>query len=100
MPIQPWKHCRPGYDAGSDAVTGTKAITTKLRYVTRVVASTVNAGAPGVNYALVTGKARSTPSATFDAYVWKPTATGNCTLIAATAAVTVDWIVEGTPGLP
>jgi hypothetical protein len=82
-----------GYKAarGVAAVTGSLAVTTGL---TSIVAATATLNED----AALTG---TVVSATFSAgtltiKVWKPTASGDCTPIAATAAKSVCWTAVGT----
>lgn len=80
--------------SGSAKVTGSvKNIPTGLSSVRQVQASIDN-GATAHNF-WVSAVISQTPGAV-DLYVWQPTAANNTTPIAATTAVTVRWIADGS----
>ena len=82
-------------NSGSESVTGSKlGIASGLTLVEHVVVSIDN-GATATNF-WVTARVTPTNFATFDIFVWKPTAAGNNTPIAATTPVVVKWWCTGT----
>ena len=84
---------------GTQAVTGTATVVTGLSTVIAVVA-TAQTDPDGVGLAEVSatvGDQAGTPAAgSVILKCWKVTGTGDATLIAATAAKTVNWIAIGT----
>ena len=78
---------------GEAAVTGTADVDTGLATVVAVVASLKSD--PSVD-ALWASAASSSTAGHIDLKVWKPTASDNCTPIAATAEKSVEWIAIGT----
>ena len=82
-------------NSGSLTVTGSATgISSGLSQVTQVVASIDNGSTPTNFWA--TSRINPTDSSTFDVFVWKPTAAGNTTPIAATTPVVIRWWVTGT----
>jgi len=81
-------------DAGTGTLgSGTATITSKLSTVTHVGCTLDVAGAP----ALTTSQFSWTASGgTITVYGWKPTGSGDTTLIAATDADTFSWYAIGT----
>lgn len=80
--------------SGNLSVTGSKTgIATGLTTVTNATAS-INNGATATNF-WVTCRPSPTVTGGIDIYVWKPTAAGDNTPIAATTAVTVHWTASG-----
>lgn len=82
---------------GVSAVTGTLAITTGLATV--VAVSAVLAEDAALTGTLVTATIPAQAggdAGKFTAKVWKPTAAGDCTPVAADAAKSVSWIAIGT----
>jgi hypothetical protein len=76
---------------GNESVTGSKTgIDTGLDEVAQVLASIDN-GSTATNF-WVTATIHPSDKSQIDLYVWKPTAAGNTTPIAATTAVTVRWL--------
>jgi hypothetical protein len=89
--------CRDGRKIarGVIAVTGSEAdIDTGLAEVEDVVVSIRAFAAPGLDVALATW-ATGSASGQISLYCWKPTAANDCTLIAATTAVDVEWLAVG-----
>jgi hypothetical protein len=89
--------CRDGRKIarGVTAVTGSATnLATGLAEVEDVVISIKRSAAPGVDVALATW-ALGAAAGQINLYCWKPTATNDCTLIAATAAVDVEWLAIG-----
>jgi len=81
---------------GVTSVTGSETdLDTGLAQVEDVVVSIKQSAAPGLDIALVTW-ALGTASGQINLYCWKPTAVADCTLIAATVAVDVEWIAIGS----
>lgn len=80
---------RQKLDSGSQAVVGSATITTALSKVDRVIAGISN-GAVATN--LWVTAIPSPVVGSIIVRVWKPTAAGDTTPIAATASVTVNWI--------
>jgi len=78
---------------GEAAVTGTADVDTGLSTVVAVIASLKSD--PSVD-ALWASAASSSTAGHIDLKVWKPTASDNCTPIAATAEKSVEWIAIGT----
>ena len=82
-------------DSGNVIVTGSKLNNhTSLTKITQIVASVSTSGVPNA-YTLSVDISPNN-QATFDLYVFQPTAAGVTTPIAATAAVLVRWIATGT----
>lgn len=82
-------------NTGAETVTGSKTgIASGLSSVSRVIASIDN-GAVATNLT-VTARVTPTDASKIDLYVWKPTAAGDTTPIAATSPVSVHWWVSGT----
>lgn len=66
--------------------------------LTTVVAATLTlqkATAPGVGTCLVTIDNTDFATGQLDVYAWKPTASGDCTLIASTGTESFEWIAVG-----
>lgn len=81
---------------GVTSVTGSEIdLDTGLAEVEDVVVSIKRSTAPGLEVALATW-ALGTAVGQINLYCWKPTAVADCTLIAATAAVDVEWIAIGS----
>jgi len=92
------ENCRDGKKIarGLTSVTGSSInIATGLKAVEDVVVCIKASSAPGVNFSLATWAAGAA-AGQINLYVWKPTAANDCTLIAATAAVDVEWIAIGS----
>jgi len=89
--------CRDGRKIarGVTAVTGSVTdLATGLDEVEDVIVSIKRSAAPGVDVALVTW-ALGAAAGQISLYCWKPTSSADCTLIAATTAVDVEWIAIG-----
>ena len=83
------------FASGNLQITGSKTgISTGLTTVQNVTAS-INNGATPTNV-WVTATITPSNKSTIDIYVWKPTAAGDTTPIAATSPVTVHWTATGT----
>jgi hypothetical protein len=83
--------------SGTTQVTGSKTgVVTGLSSVLRVTAS-LDTGATATNFT-VSARPSTTVRGAVDLYVWKPTAAGDTTPIAATTVTTVHWWATGTPG--
>lgn len=84
---------------GVAAVTGTGTVVTGLATVVAVVA-TPQTDPDGVTLAMVSAtigdQAGSPAAGSVILKAWKVTATGNATLIAATAAASINWVAVGT----
>jgi hypothetical protein len=89
--------CRDGRKIarGVTAVTGSATnLATGLAQVEDVIISIKRSTAPGLDVALATW-ALGAAAGQINLYCWKPTANNDCTLIAATAAVDVEWLAIG-----
>ncbi len=89
--------CRDGRKIarGVTSVTGAATnIATGLAQVEDVVVSIKRSAAPGVAVALATWSLGAA-AGQLNLYCWKPTAANDCTLIAATEAVDVEWLAIG-----
>lgn len=76
---------------GIATITGSGTVTAALNSITAVTATL------GANAALAgTYVTASFSGLTITLKVWKPTATGDCTPIASTAALAVQWIAIGS----
>lgn len=81
--------------SGALSVKGSlKAVASGLNTLSNVTVS-IDAGAAPTNRWVTATPSKTVPGA-FDVFVWKPTATGDNTPIAETAAVTVRWHAFGT----
>jgi hypothetical protein len=81
--------------SGALSVVGSvKAVVTGLATLSNVTVS-IDAGATPTNRWVTATPSTTVPGA-FDVYCWKPTAAGDNTPIAETAAVTVRWHALGT----
>ena len=92
------ENCRNGKKIarGVTAVTGSSTnIDTGLKEVEDVIVCINASAAPGVNFVLATWVAGAA-AGQINLYVWKPTAANDCTLVAATAAVNVEWLAIGS----
>ena len=90
--------CRDGRKIarGVTSVTGSETpLDTGLTAVEDVVVSIKRSTAPGLDVALATWAAGAA-AGQINLYCWKPTSASDCTLIAATAAVDVEWVAIGT----
>lgn len=76
---------------GVSAVTGTLAVASGLATIVAVVATLKDDVSIAANEVSATWT-----GANITLKVWKPTATGDCTPIAATVAKNVSWIAIGT----
>ena len=89
--------CRDGRQIarGVASVTGSETdIDTGLSEVEDVLVCIKRSSAPGVDVALATW-APGAAAGQISLYCWKPTAANDCTLIAATEAVDVQWLAIG-----
>lgn len=89
--------CRDGRKIarGVTSVTGSAAdLDTGLSEVEDVLVSIKRSTAPGLEVALATW-ALGAAAGQINLYCWKPTAANDCTLIAATVAVDVEWLAVG-----
>jgi len=89
--------CRDGRKIarGVTAVTGSVTnLNTGLSGVEDVIISIKRSTAPGLTVALATW-GLGAAAGQINLYCWKPTAANDCTLIAATAAVDVEWLAIG-----
>lgn len=89
--------CRDGRKIarGVTSVTGSQAdLDTGLSEVEDVVVSIKRSSAPGLEVALATW-ADGAAEGQISLFCWKPTSANDCTLIAATAAVDVEWVAIG-----
>ena len=89
--------CRDGRTIarGVTSVTGAATdIATGLAQVEDVQISIKRATAPALEVALATWGLGGT-AGQISLYCWKPTAANDCTLIAATVAVDVEWLAIG-----
>lgn len=67
--------------------------------LTTVVAATVTlegTAAPGVGTSVLTVASTNYATGALAVYAWKPTASGDCTLIASTGTENFEWIAVGT----
>ncbi len=71
------------------------AITTGLVSITSVVLTLKGTAAPGVGTTTLT---YDYSAGTLSVYAWKPTSSGNPTLIASTGTETFSWMVTGQLG--
>ena len=83
---------------GVASITGSGTVATGLTTVVSVVATLQDdAALTGDTVTATIGDQAGTPAAgSVILKVWKPTASGDCTPIAATAAKSVNWIAVGT----
>jgi len=80
---------------GVTAVTGSVTnLETELAEVEDVIISIKRSTAPGLEVALATW-AFGAAAGQINLYCWKPTGASDCTLIAATVAVDVEWVAIG-----
>jgi hypothetical protein len=89
--------CRDGRKIarGVTAVTGSAAdLDTGLDQVEDVIVSIKRSTAPGLDVALATWSLGAA-AGQISLYCWKPTSANDCTLIAATEAVDVEWLAIG-----
>lgn len=89
--------CRDGRKIarGVTAVTGAATnIATGLAQVEDMQISIKRATAPALEVALTTW-GLGAAAGQINLYCWKPTAANDCTLIAATVAVDVEWLAIG-----
>jgi hypothetical protein len=89
--------CRDGRKIarGVTEVTGSAVnVDTGLSEVEDVILSIKRSTAPGLEVALATWAAGAA-AGQINLYCWKPTAANDCTLIAATTAVDVEWLAIG-----
>jgi hypothetical protein len=89
--------CRDGRKIarGVTSVTGSATnLDTGLAQVEDVVVCIKRSTAPGLQVALVTW-GLGAAAGQISLYCWKPTAANDCTLVAATVAVDVQWLVVG-----
>jgi len=89
--------CRDGRKIarGVTSVTGSATnIATGLSQVEDVLVSIKRSTAPGLEVALATW-GLGAAAGQINLYCWKPTAASDCTLIAATVAVDVEWLAIG-----
>jgi len=92
------ENCRDGKKIarGVTSVTGSSTnINTGLKEVEDVIVCIKRSSAPGLNFSLATWAAGAA-AGQINLYVWKPTGASDCTLIAATAAVDVEWLAIGS----
>ena len=89
--------CRDGRKIarGVTSVTGSATnIATGLSQVEDVLVSIKRSTAPALEVALATW-GLGAAAGQINLYCWKPTAANDCTLIAATVAVDVEWLAIG-----
>ena len=89
--------CRDGRKIarGVTSVTGSAAdLDTGLSQVEDVIVSIKRSSAPALEVALATW-ALGAAAGQISLFCWKPTAANDCTLIAATEAVDVEWLAIG-----
>jgi len=82
--------------AGVTALDGSNPtpVATGLTTIVAAVATINKTSAPGVGTCAVTTEFAT--GGTLNLYGWKPTASGDCTLIASTGTENVAWIAWGT----
>jgi len=78
--------------SGRTAVTASVAVTTNFATIDAVVVTRGTATAPGVGASMYT---YGVVANVVTIYAWKVTASGDATLIAATVATNVDYIIVG-----
>lgn len=79
--------------SGEATFTGTTTVATGLTTIAACDVTIKIGTAPGVGTSTVT---YTSSAGTLSLFGWKPTATGDATLIAATAAATAGWRCTGT----
>ena len=68
-------------------------VTTGLTTIVSAAVALKGTSAPGVGTSIVT---YGVSGGTLNIYAWKPTGSGDCTLIASTGTETVGWVAIGT----